>query len=69
VVRPGQSYTSHCIYKFGIMDTTQCQKACCEKCKNMTPAQKDSCMKANPDCCKDKAACCKEKADKCPAKK
>jgi len=23
VVRPGQTYTSHCIYKFGIMDSTQ----------------------------------------------
>ena len=70
VVRPGQTYTSHCIYKFGIMDTTQCKNACCNKCESMTPAQKDSCKKANPDCCKEKAASCKEGADKkCPAKK
>lgn len=75
VVRPGQTYTSHCIYKFGIMDTTQCQKACCGKCKDMNPAQKDSCKKANPDCCKANAAGCKdgsgcgkEKAEGCCAK-
>jgi aldose 1-epimerase len=85
VVRPGQTYTSHCIYKFGIMDTTQCKKECCGKCSTMTPVQKDSCKKANPDCCKAKTECCKdqtgcskEKAEgckmdasnkKCPAKK
>ncbi len=83
VVRPGQTYTSHCIYKFGIMDSTQCG---CPKCKDMTPAQRDSCHKVNANCCKDKAACakdesgcgkekaegcCKEGASdkKCPAKK
>jgi len=85
VVRPGQSYTSHCIYKFGIMDTTQCKQGGCEKCKSMTPAQKDSCKKANPNCCKEQATCCKDQTGcgkekaagckmgasdkKCPAKK
>lgn len=68
VVRPGETYTSHCIYKFGVMDSTQSMKACCEKCEKMTPAQKDSCMKANPDCCKANASasgCGKEKAAGC----
>lgn len=66
VVRPGQTYTSHCIYKFGIMDTTQMSKSCCGKCSTMTPAQKDSCMKANPGCCKASASgCAKEKATGC----
>jgi len=65
VVRPGQTYTSHCIYKFGIMDTTKCQQGGCEKCKSMTPAQKDSCSKANPGCCKDKAACSKDQSGCC----
>lgn len=85
VVRPDQTYTSHCIYKFGIMDTTQCKKACCGKCESMTPAQKDSCKKANPNCCKKQATCCKDQTGcgkekaagckmgasdkKCPAKK
>ncbi|MCX6309224.1 MAG: galactose mutarotase [Bacteroidia bacterium] len=54
VVRPGQTYTSHCIYKFGIMDSTPCKQGGCTKCKSMTPAQKDSCSKQNPGCCKEK---------------
>jgi len=67
------------------MDTTQCKQGGCEKCKSMTPAQKDSCKKANPNCCKEQATCCKDQTGcgkekaagckmgasdkKCPAKK
>ena len=74
VLRPGQTYKSHCVYKFGVMKDGVAKqlkawtaangccndslKACC--CKNGAKASccKDG-MKAG--CCKDKTAACKDK--------
>ena len=70
VLRPGETYKSHCVYKFGVM-TDDCLKACKEKkcCKDST-----DCSKCDEGCCKDKAtpcnkskeasSCCKEAAAK-----
>ncbi|MFA7043111.1 MAG: aldose epimerase family protein [Bacteroidales bacterium] len=57
VLRPGEKYTSHCIYKFGVMS-----KECITKCKENGTVNQDSCSKKN-SCCKDKKAgvgCCKK---------
>jgi len=57
VLRPGKTYTSHCIYKFGVM-TKECMVKCAKDC-----AKKDStCTAPKDSCCKaDKANCCKKK--------
>jgi len=56
VLRPGETYTSHCVYKFGIM-TEDCMKKCNENCV----AQQGSCSKAIKDsgCAKSAQGCCK----------
>jgi aldose 1-epimerase len=66
VVLPGKTYTSHCLFKFGVMKEGCCPKACCPG--DSTKACRDSCAKA----CKGQATkgCgdCTEKAD-CPKDK
>jgi len=65
VLRPGETYNSHCIYRFGVM-SEKCEKKCGECPKMKEGCCKDSTMKEG--CCKDKAAgCCKEgvKAEDC----
>lgn len=46
VLRPGEKYTSHCIYKFGVMS-----KDCLAKCRT-NYATKDSCSATKDNCCK-----------------
>lgn len=76
VVRPGQTYTSHCVYKFGIVDTTTCTKACgaCSKgckdsCANATGCSKEKvggCAKENAACCSgNNKECAKAKTGTC----
>ncbi|HET9571997.1 MAG TPA: aldose epimerase family protein [Bacteroidales bacterium] len=38
VLRPGQTYTSHCIYQFGIMEPAACKNATSDCCKTKTGA-------------------------------
>jgi len=58
VLRPGKTYTSHCIYKFGVMSKDEMSK-----CGTCCVAKQDSCSKMKSDsCCKDmKSATCKKK--------
>ena len=66
ILRPGQTYTSHCIYKFGVMSKDAMAK-CNEKCT----AGQDSCKSKQDSCCKKDASaqgCCKAKAS-APVKK
>lgn len=76
VLRPGETYKSLCVYKFGVM-TDDCLKACNEKkcCKDSTGCTKDSanCSEGCANCPKDNTTpcgkhdatpCCKETAAK-----
>lgn len=56
VLRPGETYTSHCVYKFGVM-TDNCMKKCKENCV----AGQGSCSKEIKDsgCAKSTQGCCK----------
>lgn len=68
VLRPGETYTSHCVYKFGVL-TDDCLKACCASkeacCKDGADGDKACCdEQKDAACCEKEGACCKEAAAK-----
>jgi aldose 1-epimerase len=67
VLRPGETYKSHCIFRFGIFNkekAEKCMAECKEKCgKDSMKMEccKEKCTKKD-SCCKGKDACCVKKA-------
>lgn len=68
VLRPGETYKSHCVYKFGVM-TDDCLKACKEKkcCEDSTACTDDStgCKKDCGNCTRKDCGNCKETSTPC----
>lgn len=64
VLRPGETYTSHCIYKFGVF-SDECAMKCKENCAKDSCAKEGDCCKASKDSCSKGGDCCKAEKEGC----